>query len=112
MGQNSTDVAYHFGQMGSAYTDLDKPIVPPQGMVIVAIQFINAASINLTAPFGILNAVQSNNTSPSSNAPRCCLDAVMVGFISTVKNFPILFIIYFVVHSFLTILQRRNRQLY
>ena len=40
MGQNSTEVAYGFGQMGSAYTDLATPIVPPQDMVIVAIQFL------------------------------------------------------------------------
>ena len=40
MGQNSTEVAYGFGQMGSAYVDLAVPIVPPQGMVIVAIQFL------------------------------------------------------------------------
>ena len=40
MGQNSTDVAYGFGQMGSAYSNLEKPIIPPQGMVIVAIQFL------------------------------------------------------------------------
>jgi hypothetical protein len=40
MGINSTEVAYGFGQLGSAYTDLAKPIVPPQGMVIVAIQFL------------------------------------------------------------------------
>jgi len=40
MGQNSTEVAYGFGQMGSAYCDLEKPIIPPQGMVIVAIQFL------------------------------------------------------------------------
>ena len=40
MGQNSTEIAYGFGQLGSAYTDLAKPIVPPQGMVIVAIQFL------------------------------------------------------------------------
>ena len=40
MGQNSTDVAYGFGQMGSAYSALEKPIIPPQGMVIVAIQFL------------------------------------------------------------------------
>lgn len=33
--------AYGFGQLGSAYTDVEKPVVPPQGMVIVAIQFIN-----------------------------------------------------------------------
>ncbi len=40
MGLNSTEVAYGFGQLGSAYADLAKPIVPPQGMVIVAIQFL------------------------------------------------------------------------
>jgi len=40
MGINSQEVAYGFGQLGSAYTDLAKPIVPPQGMVIVAIQFL------------------------------------------------------------------------
>ena len=40
MGQNSTEVAYGFGQMGSAFSDVAQPIVPPQGMVIVAIQFL------------------------------------------------------------------------
>ena len=40
MGQNSTEVAYGFGQLGSAFSDVAKPIVPPQGMVIVAIQFL------------------------------------------------------------------------
>lgn len=40
MGQNSTEVAYSFGQMGSAYTDKAKTIVPPQNMVITAIQFL------------------------------------------------------------------------
>ena len=40
MGINSTEISYGFGQLGSAYTDLAKPIVPPQDMVIVAIQFL------------------------------------------------------------------------
>jgi len=40
MGINSTEVAYGFGQMGSAFSDVAKPIVPPQGMVIIAIQFL------------------------------------------------------------------------
>ena len=39
MGNSSKEIAYGFGQMGSAYTDLAKPIVPPQGMVICAITF-------------------------------------------------------------------------
>jgi len=40
MGQNSTEVQYGFGQLGSAYSDVAQPIVPPMGMVIVAIQFL------------------------------------------------------------------------
>ena len=40
MGQNSTDVAYGFGQFGSAYSDLATPIVPPTGLVITAITFL------------------------------------------------------------------------
>jgi hypothetical protein len=50
MGQNSQEVAYGFGQMGSAYTDLAKPIVPPQGMVIVAIQFLAAGTPTVLTP--------------------------------------------------------------
>ena len=40
MGQNSTQIAYQFGQFGSAYSDLSKPIVPPTGLVITAITFL------------------------------------------------------------------------
>tara|TARA_A100001515_G_scaffold13511_1_gene10208 strand:+ start:143 stop:715 length:573 start_codon:yes stop_codon:yes gene_type:complete len=40
MGINSTGVAYDFGQLGSAHTDLAEQIRPPKGMVIVAIQFL------------------------------------------------------------------------
>jgi len=40
MGQNSTEVAYGFGQMGSVYTDVDNVIIPPKDHVIVAIQFL------------------------------------------------------------------------
>ena len=40
MGQNSTEVAYGFGQLGSAYSDLAQVIVPPKDHVIVAIQFL------------------------------------------------------------------------
>jgi hypothetical protein len=40
MGQNSTGVAYNFGQMGSAYQNLNKPVYPPKDHVIVAIQFL------------------------------------------------------------------------
>ena len=41
MGQNSTEVAYGFGQMGSAYSgNAANKITAPHGMVIVAIQFL------------------------------------------------------------------------
>ena len=41
MGQNSTDVAYGFGQLGSVFTNLAKPVFPPKDHVIVAIQFLD-----------------------------------------------------------------------
>ena len=50
MGQNSTEVAYGFGQLGSAYTDVNKPIVPPQDMVIIAIQFLADSTPTVMTP--------------------------------------------------------------
>lgn len=41
MGINSTEVSYGFGQMGSVFTNLAKPVFPPKGHVIVAIQFLD-----------------------------------------------------------------------
>ena len=40
MGINSTEVSYGFGQMGSVFTNLNKPVFPPKDMVIVAVQFL------------------------------------------------------------------------
>jgi len=40
MGQNSTDVAYGFGQLGSVYQNKAVPVYPPKDHVIVAIQFV------------------------------------------------------------------------
>ena len=42
MGQNSSEVSYGFGQMGSSYHNNNKPIYPPKGMVIIAIQFLSS----------------------------------------------------------------------
>ena len=50
MGQNSTEVAYGFGQLGSAYSDVANIIVPPTGHVIVAIQFLADNTPTLLAP--------------------------------------------------------------
>ena len=40
MGQNSTEVSYGFGQLGSVFTNLAKPVFPPKDHVIIAIQFL------------------------------------------------------------------------
>ena len=40
MGINSTEVSYGFGQLGSVFTNLAKPVYPPKGHVIVAVQFL------------------------------------------------------------------------
>ena len=40
MGQNSTEVAYGFGQLGSGFSDEAVEVTPPSGYVIVAIQFL------------------------------------------------------------------------
>ena len=40
MGQNSTEIAYSFGQLGSVFTNLAKPVYPPKDHVIIAIQFL------------------------------------------------------------------------
>ena len=56
MGQNSTEVAYGFGQLGSVFMNDAHPIFPPQGLVIVAIQFladnIPTSMITETLDFG------------------------------------------------------------
>ena len=49
---NSTEVSYGFGQMGSAFVDAAaNTIVPPEGQVIVAIQFLANTELSaLTTP--------------------------------------------------------------
>ena len=48
MGQNSTEVAYGFGQMGSAFADArDNTITPPEELAIVAIQFLADTSLDI-----------------------------------------------------------------
>tara|TARA_Y100000593_G_C4291828_1_gene328636 strand:+ start:30 stop:689 length:660 start_codon:yes stop_codon:yes gene_type:complete len=50
MGQNSTEVAYGFGQLGSAYSDVAQVIVPPKDHVIVAIQFLDDNTPTILTP--------------------------------------------------------------
>ena len=47
MGQNSTEVAYGFGQFGSAFADATaNTITAPEGLAIVAIQFTAACKLS------------------------------------------------------------------
>jgi len=50
MGQNSTEVSYGFGQLGSMFMNDAHPVFPPKGHVIVAIQFLaaNTPTVMLT----------------------------------------------------------------
>ena len=45
MGQNSTEVAYGFGQLGSAFIDTTGAYTPPSGRAIIAIQFLEDTTL-------------------------------------------------------------------
>ena len=50
MGINSTEVSYHFGQLGSVFTDTATAhITPPTGKVFVAITFLQDTQLELLA---------------------------------------------------------------
>jgi hypothetical protein len=50
MGINSQEVAYHFGQMGSAYLDDAGAFTPPTGKVIVAITVLSQVKFTTLTP--------------------------------------------------------------
>ena len=50
MGINSQEIAYSFGQMGSAFTDEDSAVTPPAGRVIVAITFLEDTTLTALTP--------------------------------------------------------------
>ncbi len=49
MGQNSTEVAYGFGQMGSVFNNTVSAITPPTNKVFVAVTFLTDTTLNTTA---------------------------------------------------------------
>ena len=56
MGINSTEVAYGFGQMGCAYSDVaSNKITAPHGMAIVAIQFLDDNILSELTPATVDN---------------------------------------------------------
>ena len=52
MGQNSTEVAYGFGQLGSAHMHNDnaQTLTPPDDMVIVAITMLSDTVFDILTP--------------------------------------------------------------
>jgi|TARA_B100000073_G_scaffold324385_1_gene307235 hypothetical protein len=51
MGSNSTDISYHFGQMGSGHIkDAASDLKPPHGRVIVAIQCLESVAFSHLEP--------------------------------------------------------------
>jgi len=81
MGINSTGVAYNFGQLGSAYTDLaSQIIVPPKNHVIVAIQAPSTLDIVPT----ILTPEQLDGNGP--NFPHFGLEGGDATFIAAANT--------------------------
>ena len=62
MGQNSTEVAYGFGQMGSVLVDGTNAFYPPKGYVIVAITALADTVFNATG--GLVSELDENSNSP------------------------------------------------
>jgi hypothetical protein len=81
MGINSQGVAYNFGQLGSAYTDLAAQIiVPPKDHVIVAIQAVTTADVVPT----ILLPEQLDSNGP--NFPHFGLEGSSATFIAAANT--------------------------
>ena len=59
MGQNSTEVAYGFGQIGSVFNDTGNPCKAPTGKVFVAITFL--LDTTLEAHGGLIAEQDSTN---------------------------------------------------
>lgn len=82
---NSTDVDYGFGQLGSAYSNVDQLIVPPMGMVIVAIQFLanNTPTVLTPEKLGNMSVPADGKAGGlGSNFPEIVEDAnrTVIGF--------------------------------
>ena len=65
MGINSTEVAYGFGQLGSAHmhNDNGETLTPPDNMVIVAIQMLDDTVFDILTPDTANSVVYSSTES-------------------------------------------------
>lgn len=89
MGQNSTEVAYGFGQLGSIHCQTANSVYPPKGMVIVAIQFIADNTPTVLRPeaqgAGAVDHFQCVNTEAAGHNNGDAQQAIDDGSAATVQ---------------------------
>jgi len=68
MGQNSTEVAYGFGQMGSGFSDEAVAVTPPAGKVIVAMTFLEDTVLSaMVADTSVVDTAYFSHTTAVAN---------------------------------------------
>ena len=79
MGINSTEVAYGFGQMGSAYVPATAAYTPPVGKIVIAITTLDACKFTLITG-DVSQYAKSDGTLPTgaTNAGTAFLQSTRV----------------------------------
>ena len=68
MGQNSTEVAYQFGQLGSGFSDEAVAVTPPSGKVIVAMTFLEDTVLSaMVADTSVVDTAYFSHTTAVAN---------------------------------------------
>ena len=67
MGQNSTEVAYGFGQIGSGFSDEAVAVTPPAGKVIIAMTFLEDTVLSAMVADVQDNAAYFSHTAAVAN---------------------------------------------
>ncbi len=67
MGQNSTEVAYGFGQIGSGFSDEAVAVTPPSGKVIIAMTFLEDTILSAMVADVQDNAAYFSHTAAVAN---------------------------------------------
>ena len=67
MGQNSTEVAYAFGQLGSGFSDEAVAVTPPAGKVIIAMTFLEDTILSAMVADVQDNAAYFSHTAAVAN---------------------------------------------
>jgi len=67
MGQNSTEVAYGFGQLGRGFSDEDDAVTPPTGKVIIAVSFLADTTFGaMVADTSVVDTAYFSHTAASA----------------------------------------------